>query len=807
MIKAEFHYLRTHWFKLIILAFIATIPAIYAVTFLKSMWDPYGQTDKLAVAIVNNDHSATMNGKRLDLGHGLVDSLENSKALDFHHVSAKKAHRGLVDGKYYAIYTIPKNFSKNATTVFTKHPHPLQLKVNLSSGHNLFAGKIAGNAGNSIQAKINGQINAAYTKTLVTGLQQLTIGMKNAGSGASKLAIGSQKLDRGETTFQNGISTVARGQQTMAISANNLANGTRQYTNGVASVQVGSQTLYSGLKRVNNSLPALPIGLGKIAGGTATLANGLSQVQIRQETLAQGADQLDRNLTQFTNSSATMSQKSQALATALKDFAAQMNQNQQTSNTDLSRLGTLIVATQKALTSIITTANQTASETHTNVARVAAGMHLSLDQQVALTAAVDQTAQTNITKQNATLQPLLTQLQMALENLQNSSAMQTKTTATMSDSLTQLTSGADQLASGNVKLTTAAGQLATGAHTVASGAKKLGSTTGLLVTGARKLNQNLSVELPQVEQLSNSFNQLTNGAVKLNNGLTTLTQTGIALTTGTQQMSDGASSLAAGGQQLTAATTTLQTSMHTIATGNQQLAAQLANGAAKLPKLYFTASTNKMVTSPVKVTKFDRDAVPNNGTAMMPYMGGVALYVCAMAVNLMFDTITPRRKPKNGVMWWASKSVVTNSVAITAATVEYAGVVLLLGLRPTNGFATWLVLALTSCTFMAIVSWLNLAFGPGGSFIAMVLLVLQLSSSGGTYPVILSNGFFEALNPLLPMSYVVDGLRHTVMMHTWPRFDLLVLLGFFAAFSALLCLNYIGRASRITDREFETISD
>jgi putative membrane protein len=807
MIKAEFHYLTTHWFKLVVLAVIATIPAIYAVTFLKSMWDPYGQTDKLAVAVVNHDQRATMDGKTLNLGKGLVANLEDSKSLDFRHVSATKAHQGLVAGRYYAVYTIPEDFSQNATTVFSNHPQALRLKVNLSTGHNLFAGKIATTAGNSLQAKVNGQLDAAYTKTLVAGFKQVASGMQAASAGAGKLATGSHQLDSGVTTFQKGVTTAANGQQTLATSAGQLASGTQQYVGGVTSAQTGSQTLAAGLTRADNSLPALTNGLGQMATGTTTLANGLTQAQSGQASLAQGAAKLDQSLTTFSTSSATLSQKSQAFATALQSFATQVTQSQQTGGTDLSQLATLIAATQKALTAVSTTAAQTATATHTNVANVAAGMHLSDSQQAALTAAVDQTAQASAAKQTAALQPLLTQLQTALSSLQASATTQTQTGATMSGALTQLTSGAEQLADGNARLATAAGQLTAGADTVATGAGQLQTATAQLATGAQTLNRSLTAALPQVDQLGSGMAQLATGATQLNSGLTTLSQKGGTLASGSQQLTTGAERLAAGGQQLTAGTTTLQTGAHTVATGNQQLAAQLAAGTAKLPQLHFTAATNKMVTSPVKVSLHDRDTVPNNGTAMMPYMGGVALYVCAMAVNMMFDTVTPRRKPKNGVAWWASKAVVINLVALSAATVEYAGVVLLAGLRPTNGLATWLVLALASCTFMAIVSWLNLAFGPGGSFIAMVLLVLQLSSSGGTYPIALSNGFFEALNPLLPMSYVVDALRHTVMMHAWPGHDLLVLLGFFVAFSALLCLNYVRRAARTTAVEFDALDD
>lgn len=94
MLKAELKYLRKNKFLLAALIVIALIPSIYAVTFLKSMWNPYGKTGELPVAVVNHDRSATMNGKKLTLGADLATNLKHNDNLDFRVVSAKKAKGG-----------------------------------------------------------------------------------------------------------------------------------------------------------------------------------------------------------------------------------------------------------------------------------------------------------------------------------------------------------------------------------------------------------------------------------------------------------------------------------------------------------------------------------------------------------------------------------------------------------------------------------------------------------------------------------------------------------------------------------------
>ena len=85
-----------------------------------------------------------------------------------------------------------------------------------------------------------------------------------------------------------------------------------------------------------------------------------------------------------------------------------------------------------------------------------------------------------------------------------------------------------------------------------------------------------------------------------------------------------------------------------------------------------------------------------------------------------------------------------------------------LGLRMVHTAGTIAFLALVTCCFAAIVQWLNARFGAAGRILVLALLMLQLTSAGGTYPVETSPGFFGAVHPYLPMTYVVDGLRRLI---------------------------------------------
>ncbi|MFB4306140.1 YhgE/Pip family protein [Actinomadura sp. GTD37] len=67
-----------------------------------------------------------------------------------------------------------------------------------------------------------------------------------------------------------------------------------------------------------------------------------------------------------------------------------------------------------------------------------------------------------------------------------------------------------------------------------------------------------------------------------------------------------------------------------------------------------------------------------------------------------------------------------------------------------------------AAAFLAVIQWVNARFGPVGRILALALLMLQLTSAAGTYPIETSPRFFQAIRPYLPMSWVVDGVRRLI---------------------------------------------
>lgn len=258
MLTSEWHFLKQHKMILVVLVMIALIPAIYCYLYLSSMWNTYGHTDDIPVAIVNHDRPVTDHGHTVAIGRNLTHNLIRTKNLDFHQLSAQTAHRRLQTGAIYLIVTIPTDFSHNATTLLGPHPQTMKLHNTLNSGQNFIVSKITAGIATSITAKVTQEVTQQNSQVLMTALQGATTGVHRAATGSAQLANGVQRLQQGTQRLQSAIT------------------GTHQtivpLTAGLTATNQGLTQLYDGTTVLANSLTAAHNRLHTIQPNTANAA-------------------------------------------------------------------------------------------------------------------------------------------------------------------------------------------------------------------------------------------------------------------------------------------------------------------------------------------------------------------------------------------------------------------------------------------------------------------------------------------------------------------------------------------------------
>lgn len=776
MFKAEWEYLKKHKFFMLVIVVLFFVPSIYAVTFLSSLWDPYGQVKNLPVAIINKDKSVTYEGQKLAVGDDLEKELRKSKDMDFHFPSEKEAKAGLKDGKYYTVITIPSDFSKDATTLLDKDPKQMKLDYETSSGHSFIAGKLSESGAKEISQQISKQVTKTYAKTIFAEMKKVGKGMNTAADANKQLADGTTQIKSGSDQLTSGLQTLSASTLQFNDGAQTLTQGLSQYVDGVAQADAGSQRLTAGLGQLNGQVPALVSGVGQLSNGSNQVTAGLGQLNSQVPALASGVNQLATGSEQLTN---VVDQLNQQLKD--QDFAGKITtlQTQVATLQDIAKdmpsqaqLQSQLQTVQTHLDNLNKASEKDAAAMPANVdkAFADAGVQVTPEQKAKIAASL--ATDVNNSETSKQIDPIVKDIAAlsaqinTFNNAHGDQIMQLGEAAKNTD-LNEVNTQLEQMKA----LPTAIDTVDENMHKLSDGLNTLNGNTGALsngvsalTNGSTQVSDGLNTLNSKTGDLSNGASQLLAGSSQLTTGLDTLNSKRGELSSGAGQLADGARKLNGGANQLTAGAEQLSPALAKVQAGNQTLADKMGSAAKQVNDTKATNKTFKQIAAPATAKQTEKDHVANNGTGMVPYMFSVAMFVGMMALNLMLDMISPRTKISSLAAWMGSKMVMLFGIAVMAATVLYGLSISILGLDPIHPLQTYGFMILISLMDAALVTAIYMWFDKAGAFAAMVLLVFQLSGSAGTYPIQLSNAFFEWLHPYLPMTYTVDGLRETIMI-------------------------------------------
>ena len=745
MIKAEWKNIaKSTWLKIVLCA-IMIIPMIYACVFLGSMWDPYGKTDQLPVAVVNNDKEVEYNDSTMDIGKQLSDKLAKNDSMDFNIVSSSKAQKGLKDGKYYMVITIPENFSKNATTLLDDDPQTMMLTYTTNPQTNYIATKMDDSAMAKVKAEISSTVTKTYSKILFKNVKTLSKGFKTAADGSQKLNDGVNTAKDGNATITENLNTLASSALVFNDGADSLVKGLSAYTEGVSTAKAGAQQLDNNSATLNN-------GAAQLKAGSSQL---LSAVQAAEKQLGDGINASAGQLNTLTSSNKQMAESSKQLSEALTQIQGAIDSNNLVEND---------AQAAKKVDGMISTLSTTISTMNNNAAQLNQLAAAEKKQAEQLQATQPQAAQelmmkaTSHATQAATLQQVASQLSSSintddlkqLSTLLNGNAAVLKNQTAANAKTQQLLASSQQLATAN---NTAVGSLVTNLKTVQASMKGTSTSVGM-VGAVSQIDNGLST-------LQSGLKTYTGGVKQVNNGLGTLASNNKTLNSGASQLADGALKISSGSNQLAAGSATLGEGLTTIGDGTNTLTSSLKD-ASKKSNIKSTSKTYKQMSTPVDTEKKELTNMPNNGHAMAPYMMSVALYVACMALSLMYPFGKGMTTTDSPVKFLLAKATVMVPLSIVQALILYFSLKGFCGFTPARPGLCLAFMLLLSLAFMAFIAFLAIAFGRIGEFIALIFMVFNLGASAGTYPLETAPHWYKVLHPFVPFTYSVNGFRSVI---------------------------------------------
>ncbi|HEP1353621.1 TPA: YhgE/Pip domain-containing protein [Streptococcus pyogenes] len=731
---------------------VALVPALYNLSFLGSMWDPYGRVNDLPIAVVNHDKPAKRADKSLTIGNDMVDKMSKSKDLEYHFVSAKQAQEGLKEGDYYMVITLPEDLSQRAATLLNPEPQKLTIRYQTSKGHGMVAAKMGETAMAKLKESVSQNITKTYTSAVFSSMTDLQSGLKEASAGSQALA--------------SGAKTAQAGSQTLSTNLAALTGASQQFQQGTGRLTSGLTTYTDGVNQVKN-------GLGTLSTDIPNYLNGVSR-------LSQGASQLNQGLSQLTQATTLSDEKAKGIQSLIVGLPV-LNQGIQQLNTELStlqppnlnadELGNSLGAIAQAAKQVIAEETAAQNEELSDLQATSVYQSLTAEQQGELAAALSQSDKSQTVSAAQTILSSVQTLSTSLQSL--SQEDQSKQLEQLKEAVAQIANQSNQALPGASSALT---ELSTGL------AKVNGSLNQQVLPGSNQLTTGLA-------QLNRYNTAIGSGVIKLSEGANALSSKSGELLDGSHQLSEGATKLADGSSQLSQGGHQLTSGLTELSTGLSTLNGSLAKASQQLSLVSVTDKNAKAVAKPLVLNEKDKDGVKTNGIGMAPYMIAVSLMVMALSTNVIFANSLSGRSVKDKWDWAKQKFVINGFISTMGSIVLYLAIQLL-GFEARYGMETLGFIMLSGWTFMALVTALVGWDDRYGSFASLVMLLLQVGSSGGSYPIELSGAFFQKLHPFLPMTYVVSGLRQTISLSGHIGVEVKVLTGFLLAFMVLALLIY-----------------
>lgn len=797
----------------LVLIAMSCIPLLYGALYLYGNWDAYGHVNGIVGALVVEDEGATdSSGQQVNTGADVKKNLLDAGTFDWRQVPTREeAVDGVEKGTYDFALVIPKNFSRNLQSAAafkpdangntgTIDPQSAGIEIVTNDANNYVLTNIVTKAGTSVRDSVASKVGNATANALLASFTTIHSKMGEAASGAEKVNTGTVKLADAIVQLKDGSATVNDGALKLKDGTVTLSDGTTQLVDAQKQLADGADKLASGAATLDSGAATLNSGAAKLVDGSTTLKNGTSTLASAAASASDGASKLkdgSATLAQGTSSlkdgSATLAQGANSLAegvhklrqgldeSGIRELPGQLNamcQHLQQTDTsapsgdfgrDLSN--TVVSASAQRLRERL--APMVAAGTMTQQQADELVSSVDSDEFKGEVAALNQKAlESHLASRSATAADAMSKLQAlksshCVADGSSSSAAKIQTLVSGVDALdaasTSVAKGASSLAEGAARVDSGASSLASGAATLADGNAQIASGASSLASGASSLAEG-------TENLKSGTDSLKSGTATLKDGTSTLAEKEQTAVEGQQKVADGASNLKDGASQLTegteklaSGTDQLNSGASELKDGTSSLQSGLASGTKQVPNLSESDQTKvaDTMSNPVTLSHNSLASGRNYGEGMGPFFMCLALWIGGLmlvqTLRVMNNRALASHAPSVRVMLgsWMPFGL----VGIAQATLMFVVIKFGLGFEMAHPWLAWLFLCFVALIFTGFIHGLTVFLGAPGKLVALVVLILQLVTGGGTMPYETLPEPIRWMHDFFPMGYAVTGMR------------------------------------------------
>ena len=678
---------------------LVVVPALYAWFNIAASWDPYGNTKALKVAVANTDkgYKSDLIPVRINVGETIISTLRANDQLDWQFVGSDEAIDGVKSGTYYAAIVIPKQFSADMMTLFSPDIKHAQLQYYLNEKINPIAPHITDQGATTVANTID--------KTFAKTIAQVGLDVASSVLRYSKSPQMAQYMENLNSNLNTMVSTLTGASQQVTSysqllgSANDIVDSTNKLL---------KSTTTAG-KQAKNALRQ-----GK-SGATSLTAAGKNVTASVNSALSQMTDALGTMSGKVDKAFDTLDQDAAEASKQLKTLSEQVGEGESVYDT------------------------YTASLQH---------MRESVEQ---------------LPDDDKTKQPLLDAIDREITLLDNAKGDTQKLAQRLDDASKQVT---QNTASAQQSRTEILGQITSAQQSITSVRDDYSTNV------KPKIDALASSVSTLITQTTGMINQLSGTADNLND------------VTGTvgSNIASIQSTLAAIAKKLDSSATTVKTLITKLNSND--------NGAENSDELKSLTTSNAstlstLISAPVSLHRVAVYPIANYGSAMAPFYTILSIWVGAIILCAMMKvSISDREKahvlglgdslpplagpagPGNASRWglrlhheYFGRYAIFLLLALLQGTLVCLGDMYFLGVQANHALQFLAVGWLASLVFSNIVYTLTVSFGDIGKAIAVVLLVMQVAGSGGTFPIETLPKFFQLLYPFLPFPHAIDAMH------------------------------------------------
>ena len=445
MVRSEWSHLRQSKLLLVAVLAIVFVPVLYAAIFLSSVWDPYGRTDTLPIAFVNQDRGVTVDGQKRAIGETIRQSLQQNKKLAWEFVDHAQASRGVQRGYYYAVVEIPADFSQQAYSLLQSSSRQPVIHYTVTPAKNYVGSVISRQAAQAIKNDVAQQLTQAYTKEIMSRIGGLGDGLHKAGNGAAQLQYTMTQFQAGLGRYTGGVSQLATQQQKVA--------------DGLGQLQAAATTLQQGIGQLQQQLPT-DHQVGQLTQGVARIQQAMTVLQRGLDVPPSAEQQL-------------VTQDARALAESLRTLP-----------TDVTSAGAVVQKAMQQAAVAGGTTTITLPELQTMAVVLQRTQQIGTQAQTLLTHL--QALTTTMAGQQQVFKTSVNQLTHGMNQL----APQVTTAL---NGYRSLRAGSERLGRGAGQITYGMAAAQQGSRQLAAGAARLAGSSGQLLHGSQQLTQGSAI--------------------------------------------------------------------------------------------------------------------------------------------------------------------------------------------------------------------------------------------------------------------------------------------------------------------------